>query len=57
MGCQPTVLFGKTRLFVLQLEREQEEQQEAGSKNAPEFIKVKENLRRTSFLNTEEKEV
>ncbi|XP_012696692.2 protein FAM107B isoform X2 [Clupea harengus] len=47
----------KRRRELEELEREQEEQQEAGSKNAPEFIKVKENLRRTSFLNTEEKEV
>ncbi|XP_076845310.1 protein FAM107B isoform X2 [Brachyhypopomus gauderio] len=39
-----------------ELEREQERQEE-NSCNAPEFIKVKENLRRTSFTSTEEKEV
>lgn len=40
----------------LQLEREQEHQEEC-SHSAPEFIKVKENLRRTSLMSTSEKEV
>ncbi|XP_030633093.1 protein FAM107B [Chanos chanos] len=39
-----------------ELEREQQQQAD-GVQNAPEFIKVKENLRRTSFLNSGEKEV
>ncbi|XP_048879046.1 protein FAM107B isoform X2 [Brienomyrus brachyistius] len=39
-----------------ELEREQEKQEE-GAEKAPEFIKVKENLRRTSIMNTGEKEV
>lgn len=38
-------------LSLFQLEREQEKQEE----NAPEFIKVKENLRRTSTLTGAEK--
>lgn len=42
--------------FVLQLEKQQEKDQEENLK-APEFVKVKENLRRTSFHSTEEKEV
>ncbi|XP_048110430.1 protein FAM107B isoform X1 [Alosa alosa] len=46
----------KRRRELEELEREQE-QQETGNQNAPEFIKVKENLRRTSFINTGEKEV
>lgn len=46
----------KRRRELEELEREQEEKEE-GSRNAPEFIKVKENLRRTSFLETGEKEV
>lgn len=41
---------------VLQLEKEQGEQDERPG-NAPEFLKVKENLRRTSVLTSEEKEV
>lgn len=47
----------KRRRELEELEREQEQQQETGNQSAPEFIKVKENLRRTSFLNTGEKEV
>lgn len=39
-----------------ELEREQEQQEEC-SRSAPEFIKVKENLRRTSFTSSAEKEV
>ncbi|KAG7478023.1 hypothetical protein MATL_G00076010 [Megalops atlanticus] len=39
-----------------ELEKEQERQEE-GAVNAPEFIRVKENLRRTSILNAGEKEV
>ncbi|XP_033878674.2 actin-associated protein FAM107A-like isoform X1 [Acipenser ruthenus] len=39
-----------------QLEKEQDEQDERPG-NAPEFLKVKENLRRTSVLTSEEKEV
>ncbi|XP_062401852.1 protein FAM107B isoform X2 [Sardina pilchardus] len=46
----------KRRRELEELEREQEEQ-ETGNQSAPEFIKVKENLRRTSFINTGEKEV
>lgn len=46
----------KRRRELEELEHEQE-QQETGNQNAPEFIKVKENLRRTSFINTGEKEV
>ncbi|XP_063070983.1 protein FAM107B isoform X2 [Engraulis encrasicolus] len=48
----------KRRRELEEMEQEQEKEQEGGgSKNAPEFIKVKENLRRTSFGNTGEKEV
>lgn len=43
-------------VFVLQLEKQQEKEQEENLK-APEFVKVKENLRRTSFHGKEEKEV
>ncbi|XP_041080134.1 actin-associated protein FAM107A-like isoform X2 [Polyodon spathula] len=39
-----------------QLEKEQDEQDDRPG-NAPEFLKVKENLRRTSLLTSEEKEV
>ncbi|KAB5536876.1 hypothetical protein PHYPO_G00112350 [Pangasianodon hypophthalmus] len=39
-----------------ELEQEQERQEEC-SRSAPEFIKVKENLRRTSLMSTGEKEV
>ncbi|XP_015202562.1 actin-associated protein FAM107A isoform X3 [Lepisosteus oculatus] len=39
-----------------ELEKEQENLEER-SENEPEFIKVKENLRRTSILNPEEKDV
>ncbi|XP_029007788.1 protein FAM107B isoform X2 [Betta splendens] len=39
-----------------ELEKQQEKQQEENLK-APEFVKVKENLRRTSFHNQEEKKV
>ncbi|XP_010899403.2 actin-associated protein FAM107A [Esox lucius] len=39
-----------------ELEKEQEKQEEA-TVRAPEFVKVKENLRRTSFHSKEEKEV
>lgn len=44
-----TVLF-------FQLDREQERQEEVTG-SAPEFIRVKENLKRTSLLNEGEKEV
>lgn len=48
-------MFVFTDIIVLQLEKQlQEEHQE--NLRAPEFIKVKENLRRTSFQN-DEKEV
>ncbi|XP_067361490.1 protein FAM107B-like isoform X2 [Channa argus] len=39
-----------------ELEKQQEKEQEENLK-APEFVKVKENLRRTSFQSKEEKEV
>ncbi|XP_034558218.1 protein FAM107B isoform X1 [Notolabrus celidotus] len=39
-----------------EMEKQQEKEQEENLK-APEFVKVKENLRRTSFHGTEEKEV
>lgn len=39
-----------------ELEKQQEKEQEENLK-APEFVKVRENLRRTSFLSKEEKEV
>lgn len=41
---------------VLQLEKQQQKEQEENLR-APEFVKVKENLRRTSFHSKEEKEV
>lgn len=41
---------------VLQLEKEQARLEESNC-SAPEFIKVKENLRRTSFTSSGEKEV
>lgn len=43
-------------LFVLQLELQQEKMQ-AENLKAPEFVKVKENLKRTSFHSKDEKEV
>ncbi|KAK1799553.1 hypothetical protein P4O66_000434 [Electrophorus voltai] len=46
----------KRQQKLYELEREQERQEET-SCNAPEFIKVKENLRRTSFTSAEEKQV
>ncbi|KAL2091421.1 hypothetical protein ACEWY4_013684 [Coilia grayii] len=47
----------KRRREIEEAEREQEKEEGDVTQNAPEFIKVKENLRRTSFVNTGEKEV
>ncbi|XP_028853828.1 protein FAM107B isoform X2 [Denticeps clupeoides] len=46
----------KRRKELEEMEQEQEKQLD-GTRNAPEFVKVKENLRRTSFRNSGEKEV